>query len=87
MTAFQCFNLNKKSINRLCVLVPLLSREHDELDEEVLSVCKEVSKHFFNGNLKPEKDDILKGYKDLVSDAIFSAIGSVTARKIAQKEF
>ena len=46
-----------------------------------------MSKKFFNGNTKPGREDVLKGYKDLIGDAIFNSIGSVTARKIAQKEF
>ena len=57
------------------------------MDTEVISICNEVSKKFFKGNTKPGKEDILQGYKDLIGDAVFNSIGSVTARKIAQKEF
>ena len=64
-----------------------VSRETDELDSEVISICKEVSKRFFKGKTKPGKEDILNGYKDLIGDVVFNSIGSVTARKIAQKEF
>ena len=36
-------------------------REKDEIDDNVLELSKIVSKHFFNGKEKPDKDDILKG--------------------------
>jgi hypothetical protein len=56
------------------------------LDSEVISICNELSKKFLNGKTRPGKEDILHGYKDLIGDALFNSIGSVTARKIAQKE-
>ncbi len=52
---------------------------------QVLSVCDKVSKHFFGGEAKPRKEDILEGYKTLVSDVIFNAIGTITARNIAKQ--
>jgi len=50
-----------------------------------LSLCDKVSKHFFGGEIRPAKEDILGGYKKLLGDVIFNAIGSITARKLAKK--
>jgi hypothetical protein len=50
-----------------------------------LEVTKEVSQFAFPGEGKPTKDTILTGFKDIVSDTIFNAVGSITARKIAGK--
>jgi hypothetical protein len=48
-------------------------------------VTKEVSSFFFPEHGKPTEETLLTGLKDLVGDVIFNAVGSVTARKIAQK--
>ena len=49
-------------------------------------MTKEVSKFAFPKDGKPSKDTILTGFKDIVSDTLFNAVGTVTARKIAEKE-
>jgi hypothetical protein len=60
-------------------------READEVDAQVLDVVKEVSEFYFPGDGKPGQDTALAGLKDIVTDTWFSAVGSLTARKIAQK--
>ena len=60
-------------------------READEIDAEVLELTKEVSRFAFPGEGKPTQKTILTGFKDIVSDTIFNAVGSITARKIAAK--
>jgi len=61
-------------------------READEIDSDVLELTKEVSKFAFPKDGKPSKDTILTGFKDIVSDTLFTAVVTVTARKIAEKE-
>jgi hypothetical protein len=46
---------------------------------------KIVSEYFFPGVGKPNMENILKEYVNLFSDINFSAVGSVTARKLAEK--
>ncbi len=62
-------------------------READEIDSEILELTKEVSRFVFPGPAagKPSPETILTGFKDIVSDTIFNAVGTITARKIAQK--
>ena len=62
-------------------------READEIDSEILELTKEVSRFVFPGPAagKPSPETILTGVKDIVSDTIFNAVGTITARKIAQK--
>ena len=62
-------------------------READEIDHDVLELTKEVSQWAFPGYGKPTKETVLTGLKDLASDVIFNAIGSITARKLAEKEY
>ncbi len=62
------------------------SREADEIDSEVLKMSKEVSNFFFAGVGRPSSETVLTDFKDLISDTIFNAIGTLTARKIAEKE-
>ena len=61
-------------------------READEIDHQVLELTKEVSQWAFPGYGIPTKETVLTGLKDLASDVIFNAIGSITARKLAEKE-
>ena len=44
-----------------------------------------VNEHFFPGVGKPTLENILKGYLNIFSDVNFNAVGSVTARKLAEK--
>ena len=69
------------------MLVPFPFRELDEVEDQVLSLCDKVSKHFFAGEIRPAKEDILTGYKLLLGDVLFNAIGSITARSLALKVF
>jgi hypothetical protein len=48
-------------------------------------VVKEVSQFAFPGDGKPSQETALTGFKDIISDTVFNAVGSITARKIAQK--
>ena len=57
----------------------------DTLDDNLLELSKEVSQHFFPGVGKPNDENILKGYVNIFSDVNFNAMGSVTARKLAEK--
>ncbi len=61
-------------------------READEIDSGVLELTKEVGKFVFPKDGKPSKETILTGFKDIISDTLFNAVGTVTARKIAEKE-
>jgi len=45
----------------------------------------QVSKFLFKDDLVPNNKNILEGFKEAVSDVIFNAIGTKTARKIASK--
>ncbi len=49
-------------------------------------MTKEVSKFSFPKDGKPSQETILTGFKDIVSDTLFNAVGTITARKIAEKE-
>jgi hypothetical protein len=49
-------------------------------------MSKEVSNFIFPGVGRPSEETVLTGFKDLISDTIFNAIGTLTARKIAEKE-
>lgn len=60
-------------------------READEVDEEIIEVTKEVSKFAFPIEGKPTSENVLTGFKDIISDTVFNAVGTVTARKIAEK--
>ena len=46
---------------------------------------KEVNKFAFPKHGVPTADTILTGFKDIISDTMFNAAGSITARKISQK--
>jgi hypothetical protein len=70
----------------LLVLFFCWNREADEIDPEVLKLTKEVSKFAFPEDRKPSQETILTGFKDIVSDTLFNAVGTITARKIAEKE-
>jgi len=60
-------------------------RETDEIDDQILEITKEVSKFAFPEHGVPTYDTILTGFKDIISDTLFNAAGSITARKIAKK--
>jgi hypothetical protein len=60
-------------------------REKDTLDDEIMEKSRIVSERFFPGVGKPNSENILKGYVNIFSDVNFSALGSVTARKLAEK--
>ena len=60
-------------------------READEIDDEILEVTKEVSKFAFPEHGVPTMDNVLTGFKDIISDTIFNAPATITARKIAEK--
>ena len=51
----------------------------------MLEITKEVSKFAFPKEGKPTQETILTGFKDLMGDTVFNSVGTVTARKIAQK--
>jgi hypothetical protein len=55
------------------------------LDENILELSRIVSNYFFPGTGKPDANNILTGYKNIFSDINFSAIGSITARKMAKQ--
>ncbi len=61
-------------------------READEIDSEVLELTKEVSNFAFPGVSRPSQETVLTGFKDIISDTFFNAVGTTTARKIAEKE-
>ncbi len=62
---------------------PFYFRDANTVDEAILELSREVSNFFFPGTGKPAADNILTGYKNIFSDINFSAIGSITARKMA----
>jgi hypothetical protein len=55
------------------------------LDQEILDLSKNVSNFIFPETGIPTKENILAGPVQLLSDINFNAVGSVTARKIAEK--
>jgi hypothetical protein len=55
------------------------------LDENILELSQNVSNFFFPGTGKPDLNNILTGYKNLFSDINYSAVVSITARKMAQQ--
>ena len=60
-------------------------READEIDDQIREISKEVNKFAFPKHGVPTADTILTGFKDIISDTMFNAAGSITARKISQK--
>ena len=75
-----------KLIKSILVLTSATFREANEVDDEIREITKEVSKFAFPEHGVPTVDTILTGFKDINSDTLFTAVGSVTARKIAKKE-
>ena len=63
----------------------LYFRDPDEIDDQILAITKEVSKFAFPEHEVPTADTILTGFKDIVTDSIFTGPGAVTTRKIAEK--
>ena len=58
----------------------------DELiDEETLKLTRKVSNFYFPETGYPNADNIMEGYVDLYGDTEYNAIGSVTARRMAEK--
>ncbi len=55
------------------------------MDEYILELSRIVSNYFFPGTGKPDAENILTGYKNIFSDINFSAVGSITARKMAKQ--
>ena len=55
------------------------------IDDEMLDLIKIVSDYYFPESGLPNPGNILKSYVDLFGDVNFNAIGSVTARKMAEK--
>ena len=53
--------------------------------DQILKITKEVSKFAFPEHGVPTADTVLTGFKDIISDNLFNAAGSITARKIAHK--
>ncbi len=51
----------------------------------MLDLVQVVSDYYFPETGLPNPDNILKAYVDLFGDVNFNAIGSVTARKMAEK--
>ena len=75
-------------LTRLCLTLWSLIwnfREADEIDDQIREISKEVSKFAFPEHGVPTADTILTGFKDIISDTMFNAAGSITARKISQK--
>jgi hypothetical protein len=48
-------------------------------------LTKEVSRFAFPEYGEPTEDTITTGLKDIIGDTFYNAVGSVTARKIAEK--
>ena len=63
----------------------LLFRSPDTLDDEVIALSKIVSDYFLPDFGLPTIDNVIPDYVRLSSDVNFNAIGSLTARKIAEK--
>ena len=63
----------------------LILRELDEVDPEIIEMTKEISEVAFPDSGAPTNDNILTGFKDIITDSAFNAVGSMTARKIAEK--
>ena len=58
----------------------------DELiDEETLKLTRKVSNFYFPETGYPNADNIMEGYLDLYGDTEYNAIGSITARRMAEK--
>jgi hypothetical protein len=57
----------------------------DTLDQEILELTQEVNDRFFPGIGKPVEENILTGYLNIFSDVNFNAMGTVYARKLAEK--
>ena len=75
-------------LTRLCLTLWSLIwnfREADEIDDQIREISKEVSKFAFPEHGVPTADTVLTGFKDIISDNLFNAAGSITARKIAHK--
>ena len=71
-------------LNEKCYL-NIFSSLPDTLDKDILELSKNVSNFIFHGAGIPTKENILVGLVQLLGDINFNAIGSVTARKIAEK--
>ena len=63
----------------------LILRELDEVDPEIIEMTKEISEFAFPDSGAPTNDNILTGFKDIITDSAFNAVGSMTARKKAEK--
>lgn len=63
----------------------LSCREADEVDQKMIDTMQQVTNFLFPDEKKPNDKNILHAFKDAVSDVIFNAIGTKTARKIASK--
>ncbi len=55
------------------------------MDKEILELSKYVSNYLFPGAGVPTKENVLTGAVHLFGDVNFNAIGSITARKMAEK--
>ena len=66
-------------------LVNYFSSIDELIDDEILKLTREVSDFYFPETGYPDADNILTGYVHLFGDTEYNAIGSVTARKFAEK--
>ena len=66
-------------------MINICFSETDTLDAEIMEKSRTVSEHFFPGVGKPIAENVLKGFLNIFSDVNFNAMGSLTARKLAEK--
>ena len=55
------------------------------MDDQILELTKVVNDHFFPGIGKPNQENILSGYLNIISDVNYNAMGTVFARKLSEK--